>query len=224
MPRPNFPRIPLAAVAAGLVLGLVLLLGGCGSSQVPGDPVWTQATVHLSGVSCGTPEAGMGVIIDDNVILTSGHVVLAMQRVDVLLPSGQTIEGEVLHIDRAQDVAIVRAPVSASFEPNIRDAAVDEVGVVALLDKEAVAQDQPFRVTGRITARTENVGRSEMIQRPSLELAADIKRGDSGAALWVGEPDDANIVGVIWAVSTTDDRVFAVQGDEVATVCSERRE
>jgi len=208
---------------AGLVIGVLFGLSACVGQASDQEPVWTRAAVHLSGVSCGTPEAGMGAIIGDDLILTSGHVVLAMQSLNVLLPSGESVEGEVVHIDRKRDVALVQAPVSTSFTPEIRDAAVDEVGVIALLDKKAIAENQSFTVTGRITARTENVGRSKMIQRPSLELLAEIKRGDSGAALWVGNEENAAIVGVIWAVSTTDERVFAVQGDEVAEVVNEGR-
>lgn len=218
MNRATISNLTGAKLMAGLLIAVLFLLVGCRGDSGPDEPVWSSTAVHLSGVSCGTPEAGMGAIIGDDLILTSGHVVLAMQQLDVLLADGTSVEGEVIHIDRTRDVALVRAPVRGSFTPEIRDAAVDEAGVIALLDKEAALEDQAFTVTGRITARTENVGRSEMVQRPSLELLADIQRGDSGAALWVGDARNPAIVGVIWAVSTTDDRVFAVQGDEVAAV------
>jgi len=165
------------------------------------------------------------VIVDTNTVLTSGHVMDALGKVEIRLADGRGVEGEVVHIDRVQDLAVVAIRPDeltgmdiSSIDGDVRfgDAGTDDVGVIALLTEDGVRVDAPYLVERRIRASTLDVGRNNEISRRSLQLDATVDRGDSGAPLI---NDQGEVVGIIWATSVSQDTTaYAVRGDEIQAV------
>lgn len=207
----------------------VLALASCGDGGV--SPGMVDPIVRLSGTACSVPSAGVGIIVDTNTVLTSGHAMDALDPVQVRLADGREAEGEVVHIDRVLDLAVVAIDPSTSpdgidfsavdGDARFGDAGTDDRGVIALLTDEGERVDVPYVVERRIRASTLDVGRNNEISRRSLQLAASIERGDSGAPLI---NDAGEIVGVVWATSVRQEaRAYAVRGDEIEAVLEDAK-
>lgn len=196
---------------------------GCGDDGV--NPGMVDPIVRLSGVACSVPAAGVGTIVDTNIVLTSGHAMDGLTGVEITLADGRRVDGDVLHIDRVLDLAVVAIVddgpggidvESIDGETRFGDAGSEDVGVIALLTDEAERVDVPYVVERRIRASTLDVGRNNEISRRSLELDANVERGDSGAPLINA---DGEIVGVVWATSVNQESTaYAVRGDEIEQV------
>jgi len=199
----------------GLVAGGLAI--GCSSSGLTVDPV-----VRVSGIACSQPTAGVGYLIDTDRVLTSGHVVDAVDEVEVLFDDQQTALATVTHIDRMLDLAILDIPgTSEPYEPDggpveFGDSRTGDTGSIQLLTEDGERVDVPYEVLRRIRASTLDVGRNNEITRRSVQLEAVVERGDSGAPLI---DDDGNLVGVVWATSVSQQSTaYAVRGDEIAGV------
>lgn len=204
-----------ALVVVGLVIGaLAIGVGG-------GRDLQTRA-VRITGVDCARSIGGTGALIGGDLVLTSGHVVVGATGLSVSLDNGEQLPGEVLHVDRVLDVAVMRVP-GLNLEPvTFGDASAGDKGVVAILeprdwpDRSLQVTLEPYAVERRIRATTDNVGRTEQIIRPTLELDADIERGDSGALMF---DRDGVAVGLVWSTSRGAKNIgYAVRGNQLEAV------
>lgn len=213
MSEPALRRV-LIALVGFLVGGLA---AGCSGVGVTVDPV-----VRVSGIACSQPTAGVGYLISADRVLTSGHVVDAVDEVEVLFGDQQTALATVTHIDRLLDLAVVDlAGTPEPFEPaggpvDFGDSRTGDTGSIQLLTEDGERVDVPYEVLRRIRASTLDVGRNNEITRRSVQLEAVVERGDSGAPLI---DDSGNLVGVVWATSVSQrSTAYAVRGDEIAAV------
>lgn len=180
----------------------------------------TERVVNVNGVACSQPGRGVGVIVGNHV-LTSGHLLDGMSTVDVVLQSGAVLPGEIVHIDRVADLGVVAAAVPDLGPISVMPARIGHEGRIDLVDIEGTRTSLTHTVERRLTARTDNVGRTEEIRRPSVQITATLERGDSGAPVWV---DDDQLIGMVWAVSTsTDGRAFATQSEMIRSVIVDAR-
>lgn len=206
----------IAFVIAGVAIAGALLV-----DQRAGRDLQTRA-VRITGVDCARSIGGTGALIGDDLVMTSGHVVVGADDLVVALDNGERLPGEVIHIDRVLDVAIMRVAGVDLPSVDFADAAAGDTGVVAILgpsdwpDQSLHVVLEPYAIERRIRATTDNVGRTEQIVRPTLQLDADIESGDSGALMFNAE---GAAVGLIWSTSRGSENTgYAVRGSELAGV------
>lgn len=177
--------------------------------------------VTVSGIKCGAAVRGGGALVAPDLVLMSGHVARRMPEVTVTFEGGFSTEGRVIHIDRFDDIAVVEIDAVNIPPVTLGDAREGDRGFVALVDAEGRAERVPYAVVRRIVGQTAAVGGEYEVGRRTLEIAAEVELGDSGAVL-LAESGEA--VGVVWAVSTsTDARAYATRGDEIAGVIADAR-
>lgn len=178
--------------------------------------------VHLTGKGCLGLAGGAGTLVGGDVILTSGHVANGIDTLDALIVGDVVVSARVTHIDTELDIAVLRLGAGFDYsELNFGDADVGDSGRFFVRDADGSVVSKPFSVKRRIRAQTENVGRTELVERRSLQLNAEVERGDSGAMLF---DDLSRGVGVIWSTSRNLGAVgYATRGDEIASVLGSER-
>lgn len=210
-----------------LVAFVALLIAGALTS-VGGREFDTRA-VRVTGLDCARSASGTGAMVGGDLVLTSGHVVRGLDVLTVELPDGDELMGEIVHIDWELDVAVVRVPGLNLPDVEYRDPGAGEAGVIALLDTSESSGDgdpkvvfEPFTIERRIRARTENVGRTDVIIRPTLQLASEVESGDSGGVLF---DRDGSAIGLVWSTSRNrQNRAYAVQGGQLPGVLRDARD
>lgn len=214
------PKARGGAARFGALLVLIMVLLPL-SSCFGGRTLQSRA-VRITGIDCARSIGGTGALIGGDLVLTSGHVVIGADDLTVHLDTGEQLRGEVLHVDRVLDVAVMRVRGVDLGDVAFGDANTGDVGVVAVLGPgESGAGGlelsmEPYRVERRIRATTDNVGRTETIVRPTLEIVANVERGDSGALLF---DRDGLAVGLIWSTSRQQETVgYATRGSELQQV------
>jgi len=207
-------------VIGGVVMAVFVALLIAGVTSVSGGREFATRAVRVTGLDCARSATGTGAMVGGDLVLTSGHVVRGFDTLVIALPDGDEVAGEVIHVDRDLDVAVVRAAGIDLPPVAYRDPVAGDAGVIALLDATNDADPdvvfEPFVIERRIRARTENVGRSEVIMRPTLQLASAVESGDSGGVLF---DRDGHAVGLVWSTSRNrKNRAYAVQGGELPGV------
>ena len=201
----------VAAISAATVGAIVLELD-METAATAVDP--QERVVRVVGLGCARSIGGSGALVGDDLVLTSGHLVVGVPEVTVLTSDGSEFPADVVHVDRTLDAAVLRVfGLGAIPEVEFGDAATGDVGQVEILSAQGERVPQAYVVDRRIRASTDNVGRTEVIERRSLQLSAEIVRGDSGALLF-DERDRA--VGLIWSTSKRGETAYAVRGDELS--------
>jgi S1-C subfamily serine protease len=96
-PRPLLPGLPL-----GLPEPDESVL------RTPGAREARAAVVRIQGRSCGLPVQGSGWIARRDVVVTNAHVIAGERSPQVLTPGGRRLRGVPVHVDAANDLALLR--------------------------------------------------------------------------------------------------------------------
>jgi S1-C subfamily serine protease len=209
-------------VAAGLA-GLVLLAGCSGGDEddeeaAPGTATITVTTTTSSSSASSDGNGferipsivrtvepsvvaivvdggeGSGVVWDDDgAIVTNNHVVAGNERVEVVLASGASLEGEVEATDPLSDLAVVR--VDGDGLPAARFAeALPEVGELAIAMGNPLGFEQSV-TAGIVSGLNRSIpsgGRTPALVE-LIQTDAAISPGNSGGALVNG---DGEVIGI----------------------------
>ena len=92
-----------------LVVGLaVACTSGTQTALAPAD-----RAVHLTVDGCGVSSntSGSGFLFDDGLVITTAHLVIRAEGVEVTYPDGSHATAEVLAIDTVRDLAALTVPV-----------------------------------------------------------------------------------------------------------------
>ena len=183
----------------------VLGIAACGES-VLADP--SEAVVKISATGCRpTSVVAHGVVVADDLVATVAHAVAGEEEI-VVEHGGRSLPGRVVAVDTVLDAAIVRVDDLDTDPLDRREHRDGETVVLLTEDDDGNVVEQPVEVSGRATIRTSDIYREGEHTRPALDIAADVRGGDSGAPL-VG--DDGKLVALVWATSRrTDDRAWAL--------------
>lgn len=198
--------VPAVAVAVAIAVVVAAAAGLAavalaGRDAGPAPP--TVVAVQVRG-AVGAADAATGVVLGPGRVLTVAHVLLRPGRVVVRGPGGAARPASVLRTDPALDLAVLRVPGVDGPPPRAGDAGAHD----AVLVLRSGTRPRAATVRRRVVARlADQAGRP---RRPSLELAADVRGGDSGAPVVTR---DGRVVGVVYARSTRrPGTAYAVRG------------
>ncbi len=149
---------------------------------------------------------GSGVVIrKDGVILTNAHVVDDAKTVEIRLANGKTLTGQVLGVDAAVDIAVVK--VSATDMPEAPMADSDRLDV----GQRAIAIGNPMGLEGTVTTgvvSATNRNRSLDDFVGFIQTDAAINPGNSGGPLLDSE---GRVMGInTWILGRSSGLGFAV--------------
>lgn len=74
----------------------------------PGATAAKDRVVQIRGRACGVPLQGSGWVAGRDLIATNAHVVAGVDDPDVLTPDGRRLNGHLVHMDRRDDIALLR--------------------------------------------------------------------------------------------------------------------
>lgn len=178
-----------------------------------------QSVARISGVAhqCGQSQAGSGVAVSPNRVVTNAHVIAGVSEVSVEMPGGQVVTGRAVHFDPARDLALLAvdtlesgaAPVGGPMEPG-------DQGYVM-----GYPAGGPFNAgTGVVQARDVSAVNSIYGGSPTeveiYQVNADVRQGNSGGPLVDSE---GNVAGIIFARSMEGSAAgFAVTAESAGDV------
>lgn len=140
---------------------------------------------------------GSGFIIRSNgYILTANHVIREARRMEVVLPSGEAMEGNVVGTDPVTDIAVVKVDAEDLPVAKLGDSSKLKVGQIV------IALGNPFGLTGGptvtmgvISALNRSIRSKTLVLEDLIQTDAAINPGNSGGPL-------VNIHGEVIGVNT----------------------
>jgi S1-C subfamily serine protease len=181
-----------------------------------------SATTGVRTVGCGRTYTGSGFAVDPDHIITNAHVVAGGREVHLSTHDGRRIAAEVVVFDKDRDLALLRAP---GHDLTTLELGRGTVGDVVAVIGYPGGQLEPRVAAARIDRVITGVGRDiygrDATERALLFLAAELRSGDSGAAV-VGQ--DGRAVGAVFAVSPDVRTVaYALTVEEIEIVLAAER-
>ena len=177
------------------------------------------STVKVEAAACGRLQDGSGAVVGDDLIVTNAHVVAGAEQVGVFRgDDGQPVRAEVVAFDPDRDLAILRADGIDRPALPIGDIEVGQSGAVFGYPGGGDLDISPFEIGQRVDANGTDIYDRSSTVRDVFILAAELRPGDSGAALVnpAGE-----VVGVAFAIAPDRHQVaYALTPDEIETVLS----
>jgi S1-C subfamily serine protease len=178
----------------------------------------SRSVVKMEGAACGRVQDGTGFVVADDLVATNAHVVAGEHDTTVIRDDGQRFDGSVVAFDPNRDLALVR--VSGFDRPSlpVQPTAVrdDTIGGVFGHPGGEPLRIAPFRVARQITATGRDIYGEGTTERQVLELASDLRPGDSGSA--VVDPA-GDVVGVAFAIARDQpDVAYALAPSELLAV------
>ncbi|MFT7465041.1 MAG: serine protease Do [Pseudohongiellaceae bacterium] len=172
---------------------------------------------HVSPSTRTSTSLGSGVIIDpDGFVLTNAHVISPQGRIRVQLTSGETLQAQVVQLDPANDVALLKVaadrPLPTAKLGSSGDVMVGET-VIAIGNPLGNASSVTAGIISSIFRDVQIPGAHGERFRDIIQLDAAINPGNSGGPLMnvLGE-----VIGINWAIARDAEGIgFAIPIDRV---------
>ncbi|MGH9118745.1 MAG: MarP family serine protease [Acidimicrobiales bacterium] len=177
------------------------------------------STVKVEAAACGRLQDGSGAVVGDRLIVTNAHVVAGAEELVVFRgDDGRRIPADLVAFDPNRDLAVLLAPEVDRPALPIADIDVGASGAVFGFPGGGELAISPFEVGQRIDARGTDIYDERPTVRDVFVLAAELRAGDSGAAM---VNPSGEVVGVAFAIAPDQDHVaYALTPDEIETVLS----
>jgi S1-C subfamily serine protease len=171
--------------AAAAVLAPLAVGSSAERPSVVAVRVWSAA---------GEVQHATGTIVAPGRVLTVDHVLGAGDRIEVLTAGGVRRRATVARRRADLDLAVLRVPGATGPPVRVSGGATR---LRVLVERDGAVEIRPAMLRRRILARLlDQPGRP---RRPSLELAATVSAGDSGAPVL---NHNGALVGIVYARST----------------------
>jgi S1-C subfamily serine protease len=173
-----------------------------------------SAATWVHAVGCGRLQSGSGFAIDPDHVVTNAHVVAGGRELSIGGPDGGELAAVVVVLDPGRDLALLSVPGHGLAPLTPAEARVGDLAVVVgHPGGSLVPRVAPARVERRVLGVGRDIYGDDGAERDLAFLAADLRRGDSGAPV-VGA--DGTLLGVVFAISPDEPSVaYAVTADEV---------
>lgn len=201
------------AGVAIVVLAALLTLAGCASrdpdpggdqAEVSDLEAATRRAVVVETGACGSadPTRGSGLAIDDELVLTAAHVVASGGAIEVVGADGPR-SADLVAYDPQRDLALVAPNPSLTDIPPAPTSGALAEGASATIVSAGTSGDVPATVLEVLVIETDDVRSPSRSTRRAYLVEAITAPGDSGAGVY---DDGGRLAGLLFAVSTTDDR------------------
>ncbi len=211
--RSHLQAVPTTVTRWVTLLAVLVLTTSCAGGV--GD-----RSVAVFTSRCGTTPAtsGVGVVVDEGVVLTAAHVVIGAGSVTVSTTGDVvgSLLADIVHLDVRRDLALLRVPEIRARPVDLATASSGDDLTVALPD----ATLGRVTVTRPVTINIEDVRADTRSRRAGYELRGELVRGDSGAGLF---DEQGNLVAMFFSRSVTRDVIYAIGDTEIAHVLSAPR-
>jgi S1-C subfamily serine protease len=160
------------------------------------------SVVLVEAQGCGRLQNGTGFVVAGarpGTVVTNAHVVAGADRIVLRQDSGQRWDAVVLAFDPVRDVAVLAGSGLDLPALAMGDAGVDTVGGVFGHPGGEPLRIAPASVASTLTAAGRTIYGTSGAARRVLELAADLRPGDSGAPL---VDEQLMVAGVVFAIAT----------------------
>lgn len=185
-----------------------MLLASC-SDQATAAEEPERAVVHLRAESCTDRgrSTATGVAVGETIIATVAHTFQDASSVRAIDVDETERPAEIIWLDEERDFALLRVEAPMPLWLPLGDAEDgEEVTVITARSNEPV-QTRPASVVKHLTATFGGVG-----ERATIELDAEIARGDSGAPVVNAE---GQVIGVVFAVTRGESQAWVIAAKEI---------
>ena len=186
-----------------------------GLSQDVVDAV-VPSTVKVQGTACRRIQEGSGFVVGDGLVVTNAHVVAGETDTVLERSDGSEVDAAVVAFDPDRDLAVLTAPDLDRPALALGDGTTGDVGAVFGHPGGGPLRIAPFQVGREVRATGTDIYDAARTERQVLILAAELRPGDSGAAL-VGPAGE--VLGVAFAVAPDRSGVaYALDLSEVRAI------
>jgi S1-C subfamily serine protease len=167
------------------------------------EAIKSVARIESISEECNTKLSGSGFVISDNLVVTNAHVVAGITKPNVRIGGkGKAVSGKVIYFNPDVDLALIRTTkLTAPALTFGEDLQRNDMAVVAGFPGGGSLSMVPARVKAVASSVDSNIYGLGQFSRELYVLRADVKQGDSGAALI---NDLGQLTGVIFAASATE--------------------
>jgi len=175
------------------------------------------STVKVEAMACGRVQDGSGAVVGPELVVTNAHVVAGGVGVEVeRFPDGTRLEATVVAFDPNRDLALLRVPGIDRPALPVGDGGEGTVGGVFGHPGGGPLEISPFEVGEEVNATGTDIYDAARTERQVFVLSAELRPGDSGAALL--DPS-GSVVGVAFAIAPDRANVaYALADEELAAV------
>lgn len=162
-----------------------------------------RRAVEIETEGCGhaDPTRGSGMALADDLVLTAAHVVAPGGPIEVSL-GGVGRPADLVAYDPQRDLALVRPSASLGAVPPAPTTAALAEGDTAQIIGGATSGDVSATVAEVVIVEMDDVRSPTRSTRRAYLTEAETAPGDSGAGLYDA---DGRLIGLLFAVSTTDE-------------------
>ena len=201
--------------AAGAAVALIAAatLGGCSDDAPQASPT----VVTVSAQRCSTPTLGRGVatVVDDDLVVTAGHVVEGPVREVVVDGRPATV----VALDRRSDLALIAVDLPDVAPAELASATPEESLLVTPDGETSVGIDR------HVIQLVDHASDRTTYRREVVVFAPAVERGTSGASLLDASGRlVAVVVATLGEESASDGETYAVTSAEVRALLDGRDE
>jgi S1-C subfamily serine protease len=174
-----------------------------------------DSTVKVLGQACDNVQEGSGFVAADGYVVTNAHVLAGVDAPLVQTQTGDNQEATTVLFDSDLDLAIllVGGHPGPVLSLTAADAERGDGGAVLGFPGGGPLSGEPAAVLRAFEAVGRDIYGTGTVDRFVLELQTQIRPGNSGGPFVL---PDGSVAGVVFASSTTDDRIgYAIAAGEV---------
>jgi S1-C subfamily serine protease len=174
------------------------------------------SVVKVGGLACQRILEGTGFVAGDDLVVTNAHVVAGERTTSVQRDDGRKLPATVVAFDPRRDLALLAVNRLNRVALPLADAHRGDTGGVFGHPGGEPLRIAPFEVARTMAATGRDIYDSATVTRQVLELAAELRPGDSGSAL---VDPGGGVGGVAFAISSDHAGVaYALATSEVRAV------
>ena len=182
------------------------------------DSEWDDSVFQIKGLGCNSLQYGTGFFIQENVVVTSAHVVAGVNSPEIF-HNGNGFSLKFISFDPNSDLAILRSENFLHKPLSLGEAEKEESAKVVAYAKEGKKVITEVKIQEKILAVGKDIFGQSGESREALSLEAKIEAGFSGAPVI---NNDSEVVGVIFSRSRGGSpTAYAVQSSEVEKILEE---
>lgn len=199
-----------------------LVIASCAaSSDQQSRPDFSQSAVGIVAEGCSlVAQLGSGVVLQvEGQVVTAAHPIKGATAITVIDSDGKEHGATVRAFNKDSDLAVLDAPTLTADPLPLGDPVIGS-GTLLVWSREDGTVATPIDIVKRLRITIEDIYVEETVHRGGLEIAGEVKIGDSGGAIVTSSGE---VSGIIYASSRERDGIgFATDTVEIQNVLSAR--